>query len=260
MISTGSSTKLSLLSSRSSFIGMTRDSSDRHFFRLETWKVLWTLLSSSGSSSVYATGPTLSRILNGLMYQGLSFPHFPNQMTPFQGILPTSPYHVMLSHCSFIDSVPLIVLADVHVSRFCFFRGSIKGVVVLGSSRFSMEALPSVDIEASDSLGKRSRPEKGIFCACRTGSVGPPWVSVPTSLASAPGISSSIGLDDMERVVKRVGPGVKSVELLKVEKDVEALEDGNGHHQNRSKRVEHLEKAFMTAIKSRRRKKSLVIP
>ncbi|GJY55396.1 hypothetical protein Tco_0454511 [Tanacetum coccineum] len=39
MISTGSSTKLSLSSSRSSFIGMTRDLSDKHFFRLETWKV-----------------------------------------------------------------------------------------------------------------------------------------------------------------------------------------------------------------------------
>ncbi|GKB35105.1 hypothetical protein Tco_0880047, partial [Tanacetum coccineum] len=40
MISTGSSTKLSLTSRRSSFIGMRRDSSDKHFFRLETWKIL----------------------------------------------------------------------------------------------------------------------------------------------------------------------------------------------------------------------------
>ncbi|GJS84807.1 hypothetical protein Tco_0751348 [Tanacetum coccineum] len=40
IISTGSSTKLSLSSSQSSFIGMTRDSSDKHFFRLEMWKVL----------------------------------------------------------------------------------------------------------------------------------------------------------------------------------------------------------------------------
>ncbi|GKC25042.1 hypothetical protein Tco_1027192 [Tanacetum coccineum] len=66
------------------FHKMMRDSSDRHFFRLETWKVLWILLSSSGSLSVYATGPTLLRILNGLMYRGLSFPRFPNQMTPFR--------------------------------------------------------------------------------------------------------------------------------------------------------------------------------
>ncbi|GJU08900.1 hypothetical protein Tco_1125330 [Tanacetum coccineum] len=72
MISTGSSTKLSLSSSRSSFIGMTRDSSDKHFFRLETWKVLWTLLSSSGSSSLYATGPIRSRILKGPILQALS--------------------------------------------------------------------------------------------------------------------------------------------------------------------------------------------
>ncbi|GJY32277.1 putative reverse transcriptase domain-containing protein [Tanacetum coccineum] len=62
IISTGSSTKLSLSSSRSSFIGMTGDSSDKHFFRLEIWKVLWILLSSSGSSSLYATGPIRSWI------------------------------------------------------------------------------------------------------------------------------------------------------------------------------------------------------
>ncbi|GJQ97750.1 hypothetical protein Tco_0008889 [Tanacetum coccineum] len=67
MISTGSSTKLSLSSSRSSFIGMTRDSSNKDFFRLETWKVLWTLLTSSGSSSLYATGPIRSSILKGPM-------------------------------------------------------------------------------------------------------------------------------------------------------------------------------------------------
>ncbi|GKA64203.1 hypothetical protein Tco_0763809 [Tanacetum coccineum] len=51
-------------SSRSSFIGMTRDSSDKHIFRLETWKVLWTLLSSLGSSSFYALS-IRSRILKG---------------------------------------------------------------------------------------------------------------------------------------------------------------------------------------------------
>ncbi|GKF76294.1 hypothetical protein Tco_0225738, partial [Tanacetum coccineum] len=48
------------------------------------WKVLWTLLSSSRSSSLYATGPIRSRILNGPMYRGLSFPHFPNRMTPLR--------------------------------------------------------------------------------------------------------------------------------------------------------------------------------
>nr|GFB40317.1 putative reverse transcriptase domain-containing protein [Tanacetum cinerariifolium] len=51
---------------------MTRDSSYKHFFRLETWKVLWTFLSSSGSPSLYATRPIRSRILNGPMYRGLS--------------------------------------------------------------------------------------------------------------------------------------------------------------------------------------------
>ncbi|GJR91923.1 hypothetical protein Tco_0215934 [Tanacetum coccineum] len=37
------------------------------------------LLSSSGSSSLYTTGPIRSRILNGPMYRGLSFPRLPNQ-------------------------------------------------------------------------------------------------------------------------------------------------------------------------------------
>ncbi|GKE58076.1 hypothetical protein Tco_1497261 [Tanacetum coccineum] len=84
MIFTGSSTKLSLSSSRSSFIGMTRDSSDMHFFRLEPWKVLWTLLRSSGSSSLYVTGPIRLRILKGLMYRGLRFTCFSNRMKPLR--------------------------------------------------------------------------------------------------------------------------------------------------------------------------------
>ncbi|GKE46066.1 hypothetical protein Tco_1477324, partial [Tanacetum coccineum] len=67
--------------------GRKRDSSDKHFFRLEMWKVLWTLLSSSGSSSLYATGPIRLRILNGPMYRGLSFPHFPNWMIPLRDLL-----------------------------------------------------------------------------------------------------------------------------------------------------------------------------
>ncbi|GJW93657.1 hypothetical protein Tco_0173329 [Tanacetum coccineum] len=49
------------------------------------WKVLWILLSSSGSSSLYATGPIRSRILNGPMYRGLSFPHFSNRKIPLRG-------------------------------------------------------------------------------------------------------------------------------------------------------------------------------
>nr|GFA68842.1 hypothetical protein [Tanacetum cinerariifolium] len=32
-----------------------------------------------------ATGPIRSRILNGPMYRGLSFPRFPKGMTPFRG-------------------------------------------------------------------------------------------------------------------------------------------------------------------------------
>ncbi|GKF86586.1 hypothetical protein Tco_0254413, partial [Tanacetum coccineum] len=37
---------------------------------------MWTLLSSSGISSVYATGPTLLRILNGPILQALSNLHY----------------------------------------------------------------------------------------------------------------------------------------------------------------------------------------
>nr|GFA77284.1 hypothetical protein [Tanacetum cinerariifolium] len=36
------------------------------------------------SSSLYATGPILSRISNGPMYRGLSLPRFSNRMTPFR--------------------------------------------------------------------------------------------------------------------------------------------------------------------------------
>ncbi|GJV62035.1 hypothetical protein Tco_1468135 [Tanacetum coccineum] len=39
----------------SSFIGIMRDSSNKHFLRLETWKVLWILLSSLGSSEFIKT-------------------------------------------------------------------------------------------------------------------------------------------------------------------------------------------------------------
>nr|GEX31085.1 hypothetical protein [Tanacetum cinerariifolium] len=37
-----------------------------------------------GSSSLYATGPILLRILNGPMYQGSSFPLFSNRMIPLR--------------------------------------------------------------------------------------------------------------------------------------------------------------------------------
>ncbi|GJY30031.1 hypothetical protein Tco_0405798 [Tanacetum coccineum] len=63
---------------------------DRHFFKLETWKVLWTLLSSSESSSLYATGLILSRILNGPMYRGLIIPRFPDRDGTFSEEDPTS--------------------------------------------------------------------------------------------------------------------------------------------------------------------------
>ena len=61
IISAGSSMKLSLSSIWISSKGMTDDSSERHFLRFETWNVLCTLLSSAGSSSLYATGQILSK-------------------------------------------------------------------------------------------------------------------------------------------------------------------------------------------------------
>lgn len=83
--SIGSSKKWSWSSMWISSGGMINASSDRHLLRLDTWKVSWTPLSSSGNLSLYATGPTLESISNGPMYRGLSFPRLPNCGTPFQG-------------------------------------------------------------------------------------------------------------------------------------------------------------------------------
>ncbi|MFS7911340.1 hypothetical protein Hanom_Chr02g00116951 [Helianthus anomalus] len=55
------------------------------FLRLDTWNVSCTPLSSSGNSNLYATVPILSKIMNGPMYHGFSFPRLPNLTTPFQG-------------------------------------------------------------------------------------------------------------------------------------------------------------------------------
>ncbi|GJR65885.1 hypothetical protein Tco_0011950 [Tanacetum coccineum] len=64
MISTGSSTKLSLSSSRSSFIGMTRDSPDKHFFILETWKVNVPRVKLSSFSELDDTFTSLQALSN----------------------------------------------------------------------------------------------------------------------------------------------------------------------------------------------------
>ncbi|GJZ98192.1 hypothetical protein Tco_0670645 [Tanacetum coccineum] len=75
----------SLSSSQISSNEMMRFSSDKHFFMFEMWNVLWIPLSSCGSSSLYATGPTLAKILNGPIYHGLSLPRFPKRIMPFHG-------------------------------------------------------------------------------------------------------------------------------------------------------------------------------
>ena len=67
MISTGSSTKLRFGFTCIFSKGMTRDSSDKHFFRLDTWNVSCMPWSSWGSRSLFATGPILARISNGPM-------------------------------------------------------------------------------------------------------------------------------------------------------------------------------------------------
>ncbi|GJW38383.1 hypothetical protein Tco_0064228 [Tanacetum coccineum] len=66
-----------------------RDSSDKHFLRFETWKVLWILLSFSGSSSLYATGPIpFQGIWIGLMYwdYASSFSELKDTFTSLQAL------------------------------------------------------------------------------------------------------------------------------------------------------------------------------
>ena len=55
----------------------------------------WIRLNSGGNSKRYATSPIFSRILNGPIYLGLSFPLFWNRITPFQEAT-LRKYHVLL--------------------------------------------------------------------------------------------------------------------------------------------------------------------
>ncbi|GJX85702.1 hypothetical protein Tco_0336476 [Tanacetum coccineum] len=48
------------------------------------WKELWDITGYSGSQGDMLSWPIRSRILKGPMYRGLSFPHFPNRMTPLR--------------------------------------------------------------------------------------------------------------------------------------------------------------------------------
>jgi hypothetical protein len=68
-----------------SIISMVRSGTRRHFFNWDTWNTLCTADNVSGSWSWYATGPHLSRMGNGPMYRGASFPFTPKWVTPFIG-------------------------------------------------------------------------------------------------------------------------------------------------------------------------------
>ncbi|GJR99902.1 hypothetical protein Tco_0316411 [Tanacetum coccineum] len=60
-------------------------SGTRFGHRLCSLVEMWILLSFLGSSSLYTTGSIRSRILNGPMYRGLSFPRFPNRKISLRG-------------------------------------------------------------------------------------------------------------------------------------------------------------------------------
>ena len=56
-----------------------------YFMSMDTWNTLWTPARADGKANLYATGPIHSRILNGPIKRGLSFPPFSNLSTPFLG-------------------------------------------------------------------------------------------------------------------------------------------------------------------------------
>jgi hypothetical protein len=64
---------------------MVQSGTRRYFFNWDTWNTLCTADNVSGNWSQYATGPHCSRIGNGPMYRGASFPFTPKRVTPFIG-------------------------------------------------------------------------------------------------------------------------------------------------------------------------------
>jgi hypothetical protein len=64
-------------SKATSVTSMVRSGTWRHFFNWDTWNTLCTTDKVSGNWSRYTTGPYLSRIGKGPMYQGASFPFTP---------------------------------------------------------------------------------------------------------------------------------------------------------------------------------------
>lgn len=56
-----------------------------YFLSIDTWKTLWAPSKCGGKASWYAKLPTHSRIKNGPMNLGLSFPAEPKRITPLVG-------------------------------------------------------------------------------------------------------------------------------------------------------------------------------
>ena len=61
----------------------TCDRFEIHFLNMETWNTSCIRSKSRSNSNRQATGPILSRILNGSIYQGFNLPRFWNWMTHF---------------------------------------------------------------------------------------------------------------------------------------------------------------------------------
>ena len=104
-----SNDKFSFKSTREAF--STWDGSKIYFLSMETWNTSWILSKSRGNSNRYATGPMLSKILNGPMYLGFNLSLFWNRINPFKGPLweipclqlQIQPLFFRCLHSSFVD-------------------------------------------------------------------------------------------------------------------------------------------------------------
>jgi hypothetical protein len=93
---------------------MVRSGTGRHFFNWDTWNTLCTADNVSGSWSRYATGLHCSRMGNGPMYRGASFPFTLKRDTPLAILsdthslqLESTRVGVVCLHNSFIELVLL---------------------------------------------------------------------------------------------------------------------------------------------------------
>nr|GEU90536.1 hypothetical protein [Tanacetum cinerariifolium] len=119
IISTGSSTKLSLSLSQISFIGMTRDSSDRHFFKSEMWKIFsrgWSFASVVLDQMTHIVASLTLDSVKSCMIQGASCSQKRVSMVPFVFSIPfVLSWDDSISLDSFLPSILLVVVIVITV-------------------------------------------------------------------------------------------------------------------------------------------------